>query len=199
MHHLYLSYQPNTAALEAEREELVRWCEQNSVQHYKFLEEKITDGRVPLKALVQLYADVQEGDTVVTPSLPRMGRSLRMLAMAMRMLYERKVSVVCLQEGTVYSPDAATQIFIQMLDMAISLDTTIHGQRSEETIFRRRTTGEAVGRPSGAKRKPSKFVLYGKEEELVALHKAGRNPREIAQALGVSRTTVVNYLRSKGL
>lgn len=199
MHHLYLSYQPDDCALSAERAQLLSWCERSGVKEYCDLCEKITQGRVTRKLMERLYGQVKAGDTVVCSSLPRMGRSLKMVVMALGMCCERGVTVVSVEDGRVYAPDHVTRELVQQLDYAVTLETAIHAQRADEATFRMRQNGSVLGRPVGSKRRPEKNVLFGKEEELVRLRTLGWNPRQISQALGVSRTTVDNYLKTKGI
>lgn len=199
MHHLYLSYQPDSSALSNERAGMVAWCEAHGVGEYCELEERLTQGRVTRKLMERLYAQVKAGDTVVCPSLPRMGRSLKMVVMALGMCCERGVTVVSVEDGRVYAPDGVTRELVERLDYAVGLETTIHAQRADEATFRMRQSGSVLGRPVGSKRRPEKNVLYGKEEELVRLHALGWNPRQISEALGVSRTTVDNYIKGKGI
>lgn len=58
-----------------------------------------------------------------------------------------------------------------------------------------------VGRPPGTSRAPSAAVVKAKRET-VALHKKGRSPQQIAEALGRSSRTIYLYLqeaRDEGL
>lgn len=71
--------------------------------------------------------------------------------------------------------------------------------RSIDVIHAMREDGTTIGRPMGAKKKPEKIILYGKTDQLIRLYNEGQTPANIAAQLGVSRGTIVNYIRANGL
>ena len=192
MHHLYLSYQPSAAALEAERGALEAWCGENGVGEREILHENLT-GRISLYRISRLLKGVRAGDTVVTVSLSRLGRSIGMLTLVLETIFAKGAQVVCIDSGVL------DRSVLESLRCVRDIDRDIRAERSAESLFRATAEGRKSGRPVGSKRSPEKSVLYGKTERLEALRAQGLTPREIAGQLGVSRGTVVNYLKSKGL
>lgn len=199
MHHLYLSYQPSAAALDAERGALVRWCEEAGVQEYRILEEKLTSGRISQFQLTKLLKPVLPGDTVVAASLRRLGRSINMLLSVLKILHGRGVTIITVNDGRIFLPDEDTSAYIAALESFVALATGIKAERGNEALDRAKADGKQFGRPAGQKKAPEKNVLYGKTEQLEALRAQGLSPQKIAVRLGVSRGTVANYLKAQGL
>lgn len=196
MHHLYLSYQPSVSALEAERGEMVRWCEGRGVTDVAVIEEKLTSGRISQRQLTKLLRPVLPGDTVVATSLKRLGRSINMLLSVLKILHGRGVTIITVNDGRIFLPDEATASYISAMESFVALTTGIKAERGNEALDKAKADGKQFGRPLGKKKDPAKNVLYGKTDQLIRLHNEGLSPQKIADRLGVSRGTVANYLRS---
>lgn len=199
MHHLYLSYQPSETSLRKEREALEGWCRESGIEDYEILEEDLTAGRILQSQLTKLLKPVLPGDTVVATSLSRLGRSINMLISILKILSEKGVTVITLDDGRHYLPNKSTIDFITNLETTAGIIKKIKAERSTEALDRAKADGKQFGRPLGKKKDPAKNVLAGKTEQLVRLHNEGLSPQKIADELGVSRGTIVNYIKDNGL
>lgn len=198
MHHLYLSIHNNAAALQQERESLVAWCEENGVGEYAWIEEDLTMGRIPEKRIKALLEPIKHGDTVVASEISRLGRSLSMFQTVVNYLCDNECTIITL-DGRVMEPNRTMVLFVNSLNEIVEIERRMKSFRSGEVIHSRRMMGASIGRPVGAKRRPEKNVLYGKTDELVRLYQKGDSVVNIASQIGVSRGTVANYLKDKGL
>lgn len=199
MHHLYLSYQPSETSLRKEREVLEGWCAESGVQEYAILEENLTSGRISQRQLTKLLKPVLPGDTVVATSLSRLGRSINMLLSVLKILHGKGVTVVTVNDGRVFLPDGETSSYIASMEFFATLATGIKVERGNEAIEKAKADGKQFGRPLGKKKDPAKIVLAGKTDRLVFLYNEGLSPAKIAEQLGVSRGTIVNYLKDNGI
>lgn len=199
MHHLYLSYQSDKVALQKEREALEGWCEKGGIKDYKILEEKLTTGRISQKQITQLLSPVLSGDTVVVTSLSRLGRGINMLLSNLKMLHANSVSIITIDNGHIFPPDDTTASFIADMEIFTKLNIKIKTERSNEALSKARADGKQFGRPVGRKKIAEKNILYGKTEQLEDLYSKGYKPQKIAEILGVSRTTIGNYIKAKAL
>lgn len=199
MHHLYLSYQPSETSLRKERESLEGWCVEKGIQEYAVIEEKLTVGRISQRQLIKLLKPVLPGDIVVVPSQKRLGRSVNMLLSVLRILHGKGVTVITIDDNKTYLPDEATLAYITALESFVTLASGIKAERSNEALDKAKADGKHIGRPSGKKKDPAKNVLVGKTEKLVILYYNGFKPQKIADELGVSRTTVTNYIKANNL
>ena len=111
MHHLYLSIHANTAVLQQEREALVAWCEANGVKEYTWIEDDLTMGRIPEKAIRKLLRPIGNGDTVVVSEISRLGRSLSMFQSVMNHIQENECTLITL-EGRTMEPNRTMTLFV---------------------------------------------------------------------------------------
>lgn len=198
MHHLYLSIHNNATALRQEREALVAWCEAKGVGEYDFIEDNLTMGRIPDRAIRNLLRPIHYGDTIVVSEMSRLGRSLSMFQAVMNHIQDHKCTVIAL-DGRTMEPGRTMAIFVSSLNDIVELERLMKAFRSNDVIYAMKKEGTALGRPLGAKMRPEKNVLYGKTDQLIRLYNEGLSPRKIADELGVSRGTVANYLKAKDL
>lgn len=198
MHHLYLSIHANNAALQQEREALVAWCEENSVAEYDFIEDDLTMGRIPDKAIRKLLRPIGNGDTVVVSEISRLGRSLSMFQSVMNHIQENECTLITL-EGRTMEPNRTMTLFVNALNDIVDIERRMKAFRSNDALFKMREEGGIPGRPVGATKNPEKFVLFGKEERLKQMY-ADRIPVvQIMAELGVSRGTIMNYLKANNI
>lgn len=199
MHHLYLSYQPSGEALSAQKAILEGWCGKEGVREYEILLEELTSGRIFRKQVEALVSGVKAGDTVVSVSLSRLGRSFNMMVAVMRALHERGALLYVLDTDTLYAPDRQTLEFIETLEYAAALNTTIKTERSNEAVAKSRARGVSLGRPFGARKAPEKNVLFGHETQILKMRSQGVPVAKIASSFDVSAATIYNFLKSHRL
>ena len=201
MHHLYLSLHNNATALQKERESLVAWCEANGVKDYGFIEDGLTMGRIPEKRIKALIEPIKYGDTVVVSEMSRLGRSLSMFLMVINHIRDNECTIITL-DGHTMEPNRTMTLFVNALNDIVEIEHQMKAFRSVDVIHAMREDGTTIGRPMGAKKKPEKIILYGKTDQLIRLYnegQEGQTPANIAAQLGVSRGTIVNYIRANGL
>lgn len=198
MHHLYISIHNNAAALQKEREALVAWCVENGVKDYHFIEDDLTMGRIPGKALRSLLKPINHGDTIVVSEMSRLGRSLAMLLMVMNHLRDNECTIITL-DGRVMEPNRTMSLFVNALNDIVVIERQMKAFRSIDVLYKKREEGSSLGRPVGTLKNPEKMVLFGKEERLRQMY-ADHVPIVTMMAeLEVSRGTITNYLKANGL
>lgn len=198
MHHLYIQLHSDTLALRKEREALVGWCRANGITRYDWIEDSLTGKRVSSRRIRLLLAGIGKCDTIVTSTLSRLGRSLPMLAMVMSSLRDKAASIITL-DGRTMTPGPEFDDFVDNLSEIVSIEKEIKVSRTNEVLKVKREEGLVLGRPSGSRKNPEKNVLYGKTDELLRLRAQGLTQKEIGDRLGVSRGTISNYLKGRGV
>lgn len=196
MHHLYLPIHGNESALLQEREELVAWCEKHGVGEYRWIEDDLRIGRIQERQILQLIDAVRPGDVVVAADISRLGRSLPMLETVLTEFCRRDVKVESII-GIKLEPGPQMRQFVQALSCVASIERQMKARRSSQVLYEKREEGVQIGRPRGARKSAAKSVLFGKEEQLRQMHAQGASPTQIADALGVSRGTVYNFLKEE--
>lgn len=198
MHHLYVSIHNNAAALQKEREGLVAWCEEKGVKDYGFIEDDLTMGRIPDRAIRSLLKPIHQGDTVVVSELSRLGRSLSMFQSVMNHIRDNECTIITL-EGRIMEPNRTMSLFVNALNDIVEIERQMKAFRSNDVLFKMREEGGTPGRPVGTTKNPEKMVLFGKEERLRQMYADHVPINKIMAELEVSRGTITNYLKANGL
>lgn len=151
----------------------------------KVFEEKIsgkTKDRPELKRMIEF---VRTGDEVRVWSIDRLGRNLKDLLAIVQEITAKGASIRFLKEGMTFEPnkeDPLQQLLFVVLAQFAEFERSIIEQRRLEGI----ATAKASGRYKKAGRKRAEFDVA----EAVRLSHQGMTVREIAKALGASKSTV---------
>ena len=138
---------------------------------------------------------LRKGDTLVIPSIDRMGRDYRMILNEWRELtQERHVQIVVLdmplldtREEKDLSGMFIADMLLQMMSYTSNLERKHIRERQAAGIRAAKARGVHMGRPS--KPKPERYA------EVVQLYREGRiSGRKAATELGVSQTCFRNWL-----
>ena len=142
-------------------------------------EEKSTgttiEGRMELRTLIDF---ARAGDQLVVTRIDRLARSVADLAVIVRELEQRGVSLRA-TEQPIDTSTAAGRCFLQMLGVFAEFETAIRKERQVEGISKAKAEGRYKGRPASI------------DAEVVRkLHEGGMRPAHIAKHLGIARASV---------
>ena len=126
---------------------------------------------------------LSEGDTVIVERIETMGQNMEEVMVVVNCLLSRSISLLIAQTGTEIDNDTRLS---ELLPLIMRLKKS-----SEET-----GSDNRVGRPKGRK-SASKFDAY--LPEILAGLKSGRSVSFIARKLEVSRSSLKDYIESRGL
>lgn len=129
------------------------------------------------------------GDTLVVTKLDRLARSLRNLRQLMEALHKRGVELCVLDQGI----DTARQSggsFLQIVTAIAEFEHDLIAERTHDGLAAARARGRTGG---------SKFKMTAdKIEQANAMYKSNESTvKEIADAFGVSKTTIYRHLRAE--
>lgn len=141
------------------------------------------EGREELRRALEY---VREGDTFVVTRIDRLARSVTDLSEVVAALTEKGVSFRALQQGEFDTTAATGRLFLTMLGAFAEFETNLRRERQMEGIAKAKAEGRYKGRP----------VTVDKEA-ICRLHSEGVKPTQIAQRLGVARSTVYEALRPR--
>lgn len=130
----------------------------------------------------------REFDLVAAWSVDRLGRSLQELVSILNELRERKVDLYLHQQGLDTSTSSGRAMY-QMLGVFAEFERAIIVERIHAGLARARAQGKRLSRPLT----PGAAV-----ERIRELRAGGMSLRRIAEEVGVSKSTVENYVRPKG-
>lgn len=134
----------------------------------------------------------RSGDQLVVTKLDRLGRSLENLIELSKMLQERGVDLVVLDQGVDTSTPAG-RMFFQIIGSIAEFEHALMSERTRDGL----AAARARGRTGGQKPKLGpRQVKLAREmyEEKDADGKRARTVEQIAQEFGVSRPTIYRHL-----
>ena len=148
--------------------------------------------------LVELLGILTRGDRLVVSELSRLGRSLGHVVTVLDNLAKAGIAFIAIKENirTEGRQDIQTRVMTTLFALFAEVERDLISERTREGLARARASGKKLGRPKGALG-PSR--LDGREEEIRQFLKLGVSRTAIAKITGVSRSTVYNFMQTRGL
>lgn len=139
---------------------------------------------------------VRDGDQLVITKLDRLGRSLRNLMEISEDLRERGVGLVVLDQGIDTSTPAG-RLFFQIIGAIAEFEHSLMAERTRDGLEAARARGRKGGRKAALR--PRQVALAQEMYDEVADDGKRRyTVQQIAEELGVARTTIYRYLERSG-
>lgn len=139
--------------------------------------------------LIEALAYVRKGDSLVVWRFDRLGRSLPHLIETVTSLEERGIGFHSLQESIDTSTSGGKLIF-HMFGALAEFERNLIRERTTAGLKAARARGRTGGRPRALddKKKALLFKLYDEKQHSIT---------EICELIGVSKTTLYDYLRKR--
>lgn len=138
----------------------------------------------------------REGDEFVITKLDRLGRSLKNLIELAEQLDKKDVNLVVLSQGIDTSTPAG-RMFFHILGAIAEFERSLIVERTRDGLEAARARGRVGGRKQALKPRQVQLAqeMY---DELGEDGKRKHTVQDIADELGVARTTIYRYLERKG-
>lgn len=160
----------------------------------KVLEEVVSGAKAERPVLDTLLADLRPGDVLVIWKLDRLGRSLRHLVELAGTLIERDVGLRSLNDPIDTTTPQGRLAFNLFASLA-EFERDLIRERTQAGLTAARARGRLGGRPKGlppeAERTACAAETLYREQRL--------SVREIADELGIAKSTLYAYLRHRGV
>jgi len=146
----------------------------------------------------QLLEELDTGDTLIVSELSRMGRSVGEIITTVDTLVKKKIRFIAVKEGIRLngSQDMQTKVMVTMFSLFAEIERDLISMRTKEGLAAAKASGKKLGRPKGVL---GKSKLDGREDEIKRLLTLGVSKASIAKITGVDRSTLYNFIRSRGL
>lgn len=145
-------------------------------------------------ALRDLLDSLRPGDTVVVWKLDRLGRSLRHLVELVKILEEKQAGLRSLNDP-IDTTTAQGRLVFNLFGSLAEFERELIVERTRAGLSAARARGRLGGRKKGL---PEKAITTACAAE--TLYREGKLPvAVIARQLGISKTTLYNYLRHRGV
>jgi DNA invertase Pin-like site-specific DNA recombinase len=135
--------------------------------------------------LAELLAYARAGDTLAIVRLDRLGRSLAELLQTVRILRERQIDLLSLEEK-IDTSSAAGELVFHVFGAIAHFERRLISERTKDGIAAARAQGRRPGRQP---------LDMKKVEAAMKLISVGTPPAEAAKQLGLGRSTVYREMR----
>jgi len=160
----------------------------------KVLQEVVSGAKTERPVLDALLADLRSGDVLMIWKLDRLGRSLRHLIELAGSLMERDVGLRSLNDPIDTTTPQGRLAFNLFASLA-EFERDLIRERTQAGLTAARARGRMGGRPKGlppeAERTACAAETLYREKRL--------SVREIAEELGIAKSTLYAYLRHRGV
>jgi DNA invertase Pin-like site-specific DNA recombinase len=153
-------------------------------------EDKVSGKDTNRPALQQALRHLRKGDVLVVHSMDRLARSLFDLLGLVKELTHRGVAVEFVKENLTFTGDdsPASKMMLAVMGAAAEFERDMIRARQREGIAAAKAKGKHLGR--AAILKPAQV------KELRKRVAAGEDKAQVAQAFGISRASVYNYVKA---
>ena len=150
------------------------------------------------RRLEQLMAVLEPGDRIVVSELSRLGRSLGEVVAMLDAIAKAGVTFVAIKENIRFKGqrDIQTKVMTTMFALFAEVERDLISERTREGLAKARASGKKLGRPKGSL---GISRLDGKEHEVRQFLELGVSKTAIAKITGVSRSTLYNFIATRGL
>lgn len=198
MNYGYIRVSSDKQTVENQRFEITQYCEHNHIQIDEWIEETISGTKTPDKRkLGILLHGVHEGDMIICSELSRLGRNLFMIMDILSICMEKGVTVQTIKDNFCLKDDIQTKVLAFAFGLSAEIERNLISQRTKEALARKKSEGVRLGRPKGSQNHKTK--LSGKEEVIRELLYQGQSYSAIARIFHVDRTTLMRFVKSRGL
>lgn len=195
----YLRISGDKQDLKNQKFEIMEYAQKNNMTISEFIEIEISSRQDKKKRRIdELVGKLDDGDTVITTELSRIGRSTGEVIGTVNELIAKKVRLIAIKQGMVINGkhDLQTKVLVTLFSLLAEMERDILSQRTIQALRAKRAQGIILGRPKGSL---GVSKLDGKQEQVKELLKHKVAKSAIARMVGVSRTTLLDYITSRKL
>lgn len=164
------------------------------IDHY--FEEKIsgTKKASTRPEFEKMIANIKEGDTIYFESMSRMARSMQDLIETTNFLAnKKKVKVIFIKENITVGGngmDAMTSLIFNIMGAFAQFERDLISDRTKQSLQAKKSQGKILGRP--------RTIIDDTIDSIKELYSKGYKMQQIADMLGISKSTVSRLLNKGG-
>ncbi|EFK06823.1 resolvase, N-terminal domain protein [delta proteobacterium NaphS2] len=195
----YLRVSTDKQELNNQKIEILEYARKRDLKIDDFMELQISSRKTTKdRQIDSLLETLREGDVLIVSELSRLGRSLGQIIQIVDSLIRQKVKFIAVKQNMVINgkSDIQTKVMVTMFGLFAEIERDLISERTKAGLAAARAKGRLLGRPKGTL---GKSKMDGKEEEIKDLLAKGVNKTAISKILGVSRTALHSFIRSRGL
>ena len=198
MVYAYIRVSTDKQTTENQQFELLKFADQRAMRIDEWIQETISGTkRYTDRILGQLVHRIQADDTLLVTELSRLGRSLMEVMSILHVLMDRQVRVLSVKEGYELGDTINAKVLAFAFSLSAEIERAMISARTKEALARRKSEGKKLGRPKGSLSKKTR--LTGREGEIKMLLEKRVSVAAIARIMGVHRSTMTNFIKSRRL
>ena len=198
MVYAYIRVSTDKQTTENQQFELLKFADQRAMRIDEWIQETISGTkRYTDRILGQLVHRLQADDTLLVTELSRLGRSLMEVMSILHVLMDRQVRVLSVKEGYELGDTINAKVLAFAFSLSAEIERAMISARTKEALARRKSEGKKLGRPKGSLSKKTR--LTGREGEIKMLLEKRVSVAAIARIMGVHRSTMTNFIKSRRL
>jgi DNA invertase Pin-like site-specific DNA recombinase len=195
----YLKTSKNTQEMQEQKRAIWAFAQRENIVLSRFIEIFPSSSGTKDRKIDILTSQLQPGDTLIVSDISRIGWSVAEIIRIIDTLVQHGVSFVAVKEGIQLNEDKQdieSQVMVRMFEMFASLESQLVSQRTKEALAALKEKGQKMGRPKGSL---GKSKLDGRKAEIKRLLDLQVSKASIAKIMGVSRTTLRHFIKTRGL
>ena len=196
----YLRVSTDKQDLKNQKLEVLDYAYKNNISIYEFVEVQSSSKKSSKERMLDiLLSKLSKGDTLIVSELSRIGRSLGNIFQIIDELITNKIKLVTIKENIKLNPekqDIQTKVMITLFGLFSEIERDLIIERTKRGLQTARKKGKILGRPKGIL---GKSILDGKELQIKEYLKIKVSKSSIAKILGVSRTCLYDFIKSRKL
>jgi DNA invertase Pin-like site-specific DNA recombinase len=190
----YIRVSTDKQTVHNQRFEIEQFCSRNNIAIGQWIEETISGTELPENRLLgSLLAEAKTDDLIICSELSRLGRNLFMIMSILNQMMVNGVRIWTIKNNYRLGDTIQAKILAFAFGLSAEIERDLISQRTKEALARRRSEGLALGRPPG--KKSARLKLSGHEAEIQALLEKKISKSAIARRFGVSRKTVISFIK----
>ena len=195
----YIRVSTDKQDLKNQKLEVLDYAHRNDFRIDEFIEIEISSRKSTKKRKIdELIERLRENDTLIVSDLSRIGRSTGEVINTVNTLIEKHVRLIAIKQNLVVNDkhDIQSKVIITMFSLFAELERDLISQRTKQALEAKKALGVRLGRPKGSL---GVSKIDDKKEEIQELLKHRVAKSAIARMLGVSRTTLIDFIKSRNL
>ncbi len=185
--------------LEAQKLSILEFAQREDIKIADFFERQVSSRKtLTERGIDDLLALLDTGDTLIVAELSRLGRSLNQVLTIVNELIGREIYFISIKENIRISGkiNLQTKVMISMFGLFAELERDFISERTREGLLSAKNRGKRLGRPKGSR---GQSKLDSRESEIKDLLAKGVSVSSLSKILGVGRSTLHHFIRSRKL
>ncbi|MDQ1318604.1 MAG: hypothetical protein QG588_2266 [Candidatus Poribacteria bacterium] len=195
----YLRVSKDTQDVKNQKLAILEFAQREKIEVNDYVEITVSSRKSTKERKIDMLLEkLETADMLIVSELSRMGRSVGEIITTIDTLVKKKIRFIAVKEGIRLngSQDMQTKVMVTMFSLFAEIERDLISMRTKEGLAAAKASGKKLGRPNGTL---GKSKLDGREDEIKRFLALDVSKASIAKITGVDRSTLYNFIRSRGI